>query len=200
MKTALPRFAVFASGRGSNFEALVQAGLRDRIALLVSDRREAGALEIARRHDVPVLISRDPGEIQAALARAGVQWIVLAGFMRILSAEFIDSFRGPSGFARILNIHPSLLPAFPGMHAYEKAYAYGCKQAGVTVHLVEPEMDSGPILAQEAFDISACRDAAEVETRGLAVEHRLYAETIAWALREEFTLEKSEGRIRVRKI
>lgn len=196
----LPRFAVFASGRGSNFEALLRAGLRDRVAVLVCDRREAGAIEIARQNDVPVLISRDEGEIRTRLENENIAWIVLAGYMRILSAEFIDSFRSPSGVSRILNIHPSLLPAFPGMRGYEKAFHYGCKQTGITVHLVEPEMDSGPVLAQETFAIDDCRDAEEVEARGLKIEHRLYADTIAWALREEFTLEKSEGRLRVRKI
>lgn len=194
------RFAVFVSGRGSNFEALARAGFRDRIALVVSDRPEAFALEKARALDLPTFVSKDEKTILAELARRGISTVVLAGYLRILSREFVEAFRDPSGATRILNIHPSLLPAFPGLNAYAQAFDYGCKHAGVTVHLVEAEVDGGPILAQETFSIEDCASVSEVETRGLAIEHRLYAETLEWYLRGELHYETKKGRLCVSRI
>jgi phosphoribosylglycinamide formyltransferase-1 len=106
--------------------------------------------------------------------------------MRILTPYLIDAFRCDKGYSRMVNIHPSLLPAFPGTHAYAQAFRYGVKITGVTVHLVEPVVDSGPICAQEAFSIEDCQSEDEVEMRGLAVEHRLYPKALNWILAERF--------------
>lgn len=189
------RFAVFASNRGSNFDALVQAGFRDRIALVVSDKPEAAVLEKARALDLPTFISKDEKAILTELSKREIGTVVLAGYMRVLSHDFVEAFRGPSGATRIVNIHPSLLPAFPGLHSYAQAFDYGCKRAGVTVHLVEAEVDSGPILAQETFSIEDCASASEVEARGLKIEHQLYAATLEWYLRGDLTYERKKGRL-----
>jgi phosphoribosylglycinamide formyltransferase-1 len=122
----------------------------------------------------------------------------MAGYMRVVSPELIDAFRDPRGFARVTNVHPSLLPAFPGRDAYGQAFRHGAKVSGVTVHLVDDGVDEGPICAQEAFGIGDCRSGEEVESRGLAIEHRLYPATLSWLLAESFEIEREEGRIRVR--
>jgi phosphoribosylglycinamide formyltransferase-1 len=112
----------------------------------------------------------------------------------------LDAFRSERGYARVTNVHPSLLPAFPGVDSYAQAFEHGAKVAGASVHLVELEIDGGPICAQEAFGIADCASAAEVERRGLEVEHRLYPETLRWVLSEKFAVERrgSQGRICVR--
>jgi phosphoribosylglycinamide formyltransferase-1 len=176
------RVAVFLSGRGSNFEALAE-GCRTgevpaEIVAVVSDRPDAPGLEAARRLGLDaVAIDRKlfpsrvaQEEALAELVRGrGADVICLAGFMRILSPSFVDRFR-----LRILNIHPSLLPAFPGKEAQAQALAYGVKVTGVTVHFVDSGMDSGPIVAQEAMPVEIGDDTASLSSRLLRVEHRLY--------------------------
>src|SRR5262249_9045185 len=125
---------------------------------------------------------RHEEKIAAALKEFSPRFLVMAGYMRILTRHLIDLYRDPRGYTRIVNIHPSLLPAFPGVDAYRQAFEYGTKIAGATVHLVDVEVDGGPICAQEAFSIADCRSAEEVEKRGLAVEHRLFPETLRWVL------------------
>ncbi|HEX7580527.1 MAG TPA: phosphoribosylglycinamide formyltransferase [Thermoanaerobaculia bacterium] len=176
------RVAVFLSGRGSNFEALAE-GCRTgevpaEIVAVVSDRPDAPGLEAARRLGLdavavdrklfPSRVAQE--EALAELVRGrGADVICLAGFMRILSPSFVDRFR-----LRILNIHPSLLPAFPGKEAQAQALAYGVKVTGVTVHFVDSGMDSGPIVAQEAMPVEIGDDTASLSSRLLRVEHRLY--------------------------
>jgi phosphoribosylglycinamide formyltransferase 1 len=207
----MTRIAVLASGRGSNFEALVRA-VRDgrldaEIVALVSDRPQAPALEIARTAGIPALAvapestgelterrRRHDERVLEAIAPFAPRFLVMAGYMRIVTPTLIEAFRSERGYARITNIHPSLLPSFPGVESYGQAWKYGAKVAGVTVHLVEESVDSGPVLAQEAFAIADCPDAEAVERRGLAIEHRLYPETLGWALRESFEIEHREGR------
>ena len=176
------RVAVFLSGRGSNFEALAE-GCRTgevpaEIVAVVSDRPDAPGLEAARRLGLDaVAVDRKlfPSRVaqEEALAEVvrgrGADVICLAGFMRILSPSFVDRFR-----LRILNIHPSLLPAFPGKEAQAQALAYGVKVTGVTVHFVDSGMDSGPIVAQEAMPVEIGDDTASLSSRLLRVEHRLY--------------------------
>ncbi len=199
--------AILASGRGSNFEALMTALDQGRFAAevkaLICDKPGAPVLEKARARGIPAILLHQPGPAQPlgerklhwrdALLRVleplDVRFLVLAGYMRILHDDVIEAYRDPRGYARIVNIHPSLLPAFPGLHSYEQAFRHGCKVTGATVHFVEPEMDSGPICAQEAFAIDGCRDADEVERLGLALEHRLYPETLRWILEEKFDLQ-----------
>lgn len=215
--------AVLASGRGSNFEAIAGAirarKLDARIVAVLSDRSGAEVLAKARAAGIQTLEVPVPAKAQGAaespeslaarrklhgdrmlevLAPLEPRFLVLAGFMRVLSPEFIDAYRDPRGYSRIVNVHPSLLPAFPGVGSYAQAFAHGAHLAGVTVHLVEHDIDSGPICSQEAFSIADCRSAEEVETRGLAVEHRLYPRTLSWVLPERFEIEKRGGRPCVR--
>lgn len=189
---------VLCSGRGSNFESIAQAAQNGKIPLeilaLCSDREQAPVLDRAKRRGIAAYVlngDRTQRETQllAYCEKLNPRFLVLAGYMRVLSARVIDAFRSESGYSRITNIHPSLLPAFKGLGGYTQAFNQGAKETGVTVHLVEPELDSGPILAQESFSITDCRSALEVEERGLAIEHRLYPETLAWALTEQFRIE-----------
>jgi phosphoribosylglycinamide formyltransferase-1 len=205
--------AILASGRGSNFEAILRAvrsgGLPDtQIVALVSDQPAAPALEKARSAGVKTIVVPAQGSEQRkahdqkvvdALREAGARWVVMAGYMRIVTSTLIEAFRSERGYSRIVNVHPSLLPAFRGLEGYAQAFRHGAKVAGVTVHLVETELDSGPICAQEAFSIEDCSSEKEVESRGLAIEHRLYPETLKWVLPEKFSIEKRpEGRLCVR--
>jgi phosphoribosylglycinamide formyltransferase-1 len=208
--------AIFASGRGSGFDAIhaaIAAGKLDaEIRAVVSDRADAAVLEKARSKGLKAICiecasgvgsaeerrSEHEKRILEALAPLSPRFVVLAGYMRILTPRLIEAFRSERGYSRIVNVHPSLLPAFPGRDSYRQAFEYGVKQTGVTVHLVEQQVDAGPICAQEAFAIEDCRSVEEVEKRGLAIEHRLYPESLKWILKEAFSLEKSLGRHRVR--
>jgi phosphoribosylglycinamide formyltransferase-1 len=178
--------AVLASGQGTNFEALALAAARDglggRIAMLASDRADAPALERARRHGIEAL-HLSPGRFRTrlederpwieALRARGVDTIVLAGFMRRLHAPFLGAFPG-----RILNIHPSLLPSFPGLDAIRQAWEHGVRVTGCTVHLVEDGLDSGPILAQTAVEVRDDDTLESLERRIHEAEHRLYPDTV----------------------
>jgi phosphoribosylglycinamide formyltransferase 1 len=174
--------AVLLSGRGSNFEALAEACRRGevpaRIAAVISDRPEAKGLETAARLGLrAVAVDRKlfagkaahEAALAAAVEECGASLICLAGFMRILSPEFVARFP-----LRILNIHPSLLPSFPGKDAQAQALAYGVKVTGVTVHFVDAGTDTGPVVAQEALGVRDGEDAASLSARLLDVEHRLY--------------------------
>lgn len=210
------RIGVLVSGRGSNLKALVEAiadgRLNAEIGVVISDRADAPALEYARQHKLPTEVSEFPTQgLMPARRRAqdhqilkllskhpSVDVLVLAGYRRILSPVLIDGFRDPRGYTRIVNIHPSLLPAFPGLGSYQAAFDYGVRVSGVTVHLVENDVDSGPILAQQAFSLEGLETALAVEAKGLEIEHSLYAETLEWFLAGEFDLEQRAGRLCVR--
>lgn len=201
--------AIFASGRGSNFEAVaasVASGqLNAEIRLVVSDQPGAAVLEKAKSRGIkavcvePAKGSREDAQARRLehekrllkeLEQVAPRFLVLAGYMRIMTPFLIEAFRSERGYARVVNVHPSLLPAFPGVSAYEQAFKYGAKTTGATVHLVEADVDSGPICAQEAFSIADCTRVSEVESRGLAVEHRLFPEALKWILPERFSVEK----------
>lgn len=192
--TAKKRILVMASGRGSNFRALLEAVnhgvLRAEIAGLAVSKRGCGAVQIAEAARLPTLLEPKEDEILAFIDRERISLVVLAGYMRILSAGFIDRLRDRDGLSRIVNIHPSLLPAFPGLDSYRQAFEAGVREAGVTVHLVEPQVDAGPILDQRAFRIDRLGSAEEVEARGLPIEHELYARTIDWFLAGEYRVEQ----------
>ncbi len=194
----MKKLLVLASGRGSNFRALLEAVnhgvLRAEIAALGVSRRDAGAVQIAETHRLPILLSPTETEILAYVRENRIDAVILSGYMKILSREFIDALRDDRGVSRILNIHPSLLPAFPGMDSYRQAFDAGVRETGVTVHLVEPAVDSGPILDQKAFRIDRLRSAEEVESRGLPVEHDLYARTIDWFVNGDYRLDTRGGR------
>ena len=170
------RIAVLASGGGTNLQALLDhPTIRPWIALVLSDRPDAFALERARRAGVPT-ITLDNASAPAALdeplagllRERGIDTVVLAGFMRIVGPAFVHAFDG-----RILNVHPSLLPAFPGGHAVADALAYGSKVTGVTVHLVDQEVDHGPLVFQEPVAIRDDDVWDTLEVRVHETEHRL---------------------------
>ena len=180
------RIGVLASGRGSNFEALVKAieagRLEVTMALLVSDRPNAPALDIARAHRIEALCvdfkqftSREAHEtaVVAALDLRRVGLVCQAGYMRILGAGYIERFRG-----RALNIHPSLLPAFPGLHAQRQALEHGVKVAGATVHFADEGVDTGPIVLQAAVPVLQGDTEDTLSSRILAEEHRIYPEAV----------------------
>ncbi|MGI6360756.1 MAG: phosphoribosylglycinamide formyltransferase [Bacillota bacterium] len=188
------KIAVLASGRGSNFQKILlylnsleafshhQKRAWGEIILVLSDKAEAGALAIAKENDIPfaAVLPEDYPDRKAydkALAekieQVDADLIVLAGFMRILSADFLDKFPD-----KIINIHPSLLPKYPGLHAQEQAFKAGEKFSGCTVHFVDDEVDSGPIIAQTKVDISHCRSAEEVAEVILQKEHQLYPKVV----------------------
>jgi phosphoribosylglycinamide formyltransferase-1 len=191
------RLAVLASGQGTNLQALLDDPVvGPAIVLVLSDRPEAMALERARAKGVEAhVVDPDlhPGRdlygraLGARLERAQVDMVLLAGFMRILSGELVRTFDG-----RMLNIHPSLLPAFPGAHPERDALAWGAKVTGVTVHLVDEEVDHGPIVLQEAVRARSDDDEASLHARIQEVEHRLYP--LAARLLMEGRL-KVEGRV-----
>jgi phosphoribosylglycinamide formyltransferase-1 len=187
----MKNIVILISGGGSNMAAIVRAAERDRwaerfgarIAAVVSNKAEAGGLAIAKAHgiDTAVVPHKDFASREAfdeALANVidgyAPALVVLAGFMRILTPGFVGRYAG-----RLVNIHPSLLPAFPGLHTHQRAIEAGCKVAGVTVHQVTTELDHGPILAQAVVPVLPDDTAATLAGRVLAQEHLLYPRAIA---------------------
>lgn len=189
----MKRILVLASGRGSNFQALIEASrrgvLRAEIVALGVSKRDCGAIGVAETFSIPVLLQPSEDEILAFVSENRIDAVVLAGYMKILSERFIVALRDKNGLSRIINIHPSLLPAFPGLNAYAQAFQAGVREAGVTVHLVEAVVDSGPILDQKSFRMDRMRTPEDVEAQGLSVEYELYARTIDWFLNGEYRLE-----------
>jgi len=184
----MKNIVILVSGRGSNMEAIVRACEAERwdarIAAVVSNRPEAGGLAFARARGIATAVVdhrafADRGAFDAELGRVVASFdpdgIALAGFMRILGADFVQRFEG-----RLVNIHPSLLPAFPGLHTHRRALAAGCKVAGATVHFVTGELDHGPIVAQAVVPVLADDSEATLAARVLVQEHRLYPLAIGW--------------------
>ena len=176
------KIAVLASGRGTNFEALVRAQkrsyFRGKITLLITDKRDAFVRKRAKKFGIKdIFINPDDyssrlefdKEIIRILRREKINLIVLAGYMRILSPFFVSSFKN-----KILNIHPAILPAFKGEDAIERAYRYGCKVTGVTVHFVDEQVDHGPIILQEAIEIKKGITREKLEEKIHKLEHKLY--------------------------
>jgi phosphoribosylglycinamide formyltransferase 1 len=186
----LPILGVLISGRGSNLQAILRAiadgRLRASIGLVIANRPDAAGLDHARAAAVPTAViehraypSRADFEraLVAALRAAAVDAVCLAGFMRILSPVFLADAPGP-----VLNVHPSLLPAFPGVDAQRQAWTHGVKVAGATVHLVTPELDAGPIVAQATVPVLDDDTPDTLAARILVEEHRLYPAAIATVL------------------
>jgi len=200
------RVGVLASGRGSNLQSLLDAaGGADypaRIVVVVSDRETAAALGRARAHGVSAVFLNpkdfgDRAAYDAALTETlrahDVELVCLAGFMRILGAPFVRAWAG-----RILNVHPSLLPAFPGLAAQRQALEHGVKVTGATVHFVDEGVDSGPIVLQGAVSVEAADTENALSARILAVEHRLYPEAVR--LVAEGRLELAGRRVTIREV
>lgn len=185
------------SGRGSNLQALIDATsngrLRARIAVVIANRADAGGLERARHAGIETLTiphrdfpSRDAFEqvLVRELRARDVRLVCLAGFMRLLGTTFLEAF--PHA---ILNIHPSLLPAFPGVDAQRQAWEYGTKLAGATVHLVTGELDGGPIVLQRAVEVKDDDTPESLAARILEVEHQMYPEAVGLVLHDGWTIE-----------
>ncbi|NPB05823.1 MAG: phosphoribosylglycinamide formyltransferase [Aquificae bacterium] len=188
--------AVFVSGRGTNLQSIIdaiEAGRLDaEIRLVVSNRSKAPALQRCERHGIPYEVIPSKkfetpekwGEaLIEAVKRSGAELVVLAGFMKVVPANFIEAFKN-----RIVNIHPSLLPAFKGLEAQRQAFDYGVKLTGCTVHLVTPELDSGPIIAQAVVPVLPNDTPETLAARILEHEHRIYPQVVQWF---------AEGRVRV---
>ena len=174
------RVGVLASGRGSDFQSIIdgiESGqVNAEIVLLITDNPEAKAIERAKNHNIPVCCINpkdySPREehdeaIRKKLDESKVGLVVLAGYMRLIKGKkFLQDYRG-----RIINIHPALLPAFPGAHAQRDAFNYGAKISGYTIHFVDDSLDGGPVICQEAVDISDCKTEDEVAEKILKREH-----------------------------
>lgn len=182
------QLGVLVSGGGTNLQSILDAvgggALDADVRLVLSNRPKAGGLERARAAGVPALaISHRRFETReafdaalvAALEEHGVEWVALAGFMRVLTPTFLRAFPG-----RVVNIHPALLPAFPGVEAQHQAWEYGVKIAGCTVHFVDDGVDTGPILGQVAVPVLDDDDAERLRQRILVEEHRLYPRVLQW--------------------
>ncbi|MGD0179192.1 MAG: phosphoribosylglycinamide formyltransferase [Terriglobales bacterium] len=192
----MKNLGILLSGRGSNFEAIaknVAAGcIPDaRIAVVISNREDAGGIETARRFGLTALVipsrakdrAEHDREVVAALKEHKVDLVCLAGYMRLLSPWFVQQFP-----RRILNIHPSLLPAFPGLEAQEQAFAYGVKVSGCTVHFVDEELDHGAIVLQKAVPVLDIDDEHTLAARILEQEHIAYSEAINIVLQGKFEI------------
>jgi phosphoribosylglycinamide formyltransferase-1 len=194
------RVVVLLSGRGSNFQAIAEARLPIDIAAVISNRPQAAGLEYARSRGLPVValdhtMHADREAFDALLAdaieRHQPDLVVLAGYMRILSPAFIARFEG-----RLLNIHPSLLPMFPGLKTHERALAEGVKIHGCTVHFVTADLDHGPIVIQAAVPVRGDDTPATLAARVLVQEHRIYPQAIRWFA--EGRLTANQGRINLK--
>lgn len=192
---------ILISGRGSNLGAILEAGLPARVAAVISNRADAGGLALARATGIETAVldhrryaSRE--DFDAALAARidahEPALVVLAGFMRVLTAGFVEHYRG-----RLINIHPSLLPAFTGLDTHRRALEAGVRVHGCTVHFVTPDLDGGPIIAQAAVPVLAGDDAASLAARVLEQEHRLYPQAIRWFLDGRLVLGE-DGRAHLR--
>jgi phosphoribosylglycinamide formyltransferase-1 len=195
----LKRLGILISGRGSNFEAIAAnvaggalRGVGAEIAVVISNRADAHGLETARARGLNAVCLPSKGldreiydrMLVAELRRHNVDLVCLAGFMRLLSAGFIREFPN-----RILNIHPSLLPAFPGLDAQHQALAHGVKITGCTVHFVDEDLDAGPIVIQAAVPVLDEDTEDTLSARILAQEHRIYSEAIAIVLAGRYRVE-----------
>jgi phosphoribosylglycinamide formyltransferase 1 len=184
------RIGILISGRGSNMIALADAVREGRVpnaqvAVVISDQANAAGLTKAKERGIETLVIERRGrpraehdrEVAVALNERNIDLICLAGYMRVLSSEFIEAFRG-----RVLNIHPSLLPSFPGLDAQKQALEHGVKWTGCTVHFVDETLDGGPIIAQRAVPVSDDDTVESLSARILEQEHKLYPEAVALTL------------------
>jgi phosphoribosylglycinamide formyltransferase-1 len=198
----MKRIVILISGRGSNMEAIVRACAAEtwpaRIAAVIANRADAAGLQFAAARGIATAVvdhrsfaEREP--FDAALAQAidahAPDLVVLAGFMRILGERFVRRYEG-----RLLNIHPSLLPAFAGLHTHRRALDAGCKLAGATVHFVTPQLDHGPIVIQSAVPVLPGDDESALAGRVLKTEHQIYPLAVRWFVEGRLAIEA--GRVR----
>jgi phosphoribosylglycinamide formyltransferase-1 len=197
----MKRIVILISGRGSNMQAIVQRcaeqGWPARVVAVIANRAQAGGLAFAQAQGIATaVVDHQAYATRAAFDDALAQAIdgfapdlvVLAGFMRVLGAAFVQRYAG-----RLLNIHPSLLPAFPGLHTHQRALQAGCKAVGATVHFVTPELDHGPIVMQGVVPVLRGDDEHALAARVLATEHAIYPLAVRWFV--EGKLRVQDGRV-----
>lgn len=194
----MKRVVILISGRGSNLQALLQAKLPCEIVAVISNRADATGLEIAKAQGIATAVVShrehpDRASFDMALSqvidRFRAELVILAGFMRILTTPFVERYRG-----KLINIHPSLLPAYTGIHTHERALADGIKIHGCTVHFVTPTLDGGPIIIQAAVPVLHDDTADSLSARVLREEHRIYPQALRWLCREQVWLDE-HGRV-----
>ena len=196
-KPAQKRIVILISGRGSNMEAIVQRCAEQRwpaqVVAVIANRADAAGLAFAAANGIATAVVEHKAQpsreaFDSELARVvdshGPDLVVLAGFMRILGAAFVQRYEG-----RLLNIHPSLLPAFPGLHTHRRALQTGCKAVGATVHLVTTELDHGPIVMQSVVPVRPGDDERSLAARVLATEHMIYPQSVRWFVEGKLLLQ-----------
>jgi phosphoribosylglycinamide formyltransferase-1 len=195
----LKNIVILISGRGSNMEAIVRAHVPARIAAVISNRPDAAGLEFARQSGILAAVIDDrvfPSRegFDAALAKAidehAPDLVALAGFMRLLTPDFVQRYQG-----RLMNIHPSLLPAFPGLHTHRRALAEGVKMHGCTVHFVTNEVDRGPVIIQAEVPVRPDDTEESLAARVLRQEHRIYPLAVRWFVEERIVVESGTVRV-----
>jgi phosphoribosylglycinamide formyltransferase-1 len=198
----MKNIVILISGRGSNMQALLEAELPCRIAAVISNKADAGGLDIARQHGIPTAVVShrdhpDRASFDTALAQViddfHADFVILAGFMRILTADFVNRYKG-----RLINIHPSLLPAYGGLDTHERALKDGVKIHGCTVHFVTPDLDHGPIIIQAAVPVLYHDTPQTLAQRVLHEEHRIYPQAIRWLCADQIEL-MEDGRVLLRR-
>ena len=193
----MKRIVILVSGRGSNMEAIVRScaeqGWAAQVVAVVANRPAAGGLAYAAERGIATAVVDQQAHAERAAFDAELahtidsfapDLLVLAGFMRILGSAFVQRYAG-----RMLNIHPSLLPAFPGLHTHQRALDAGCKAVGATVHFVTPELDHGPIVMQSVVPVRPGDDANSLQARVLATEHTIYPLAVRWFIEDKLRVE-----------
>ncbi len=197
----MKKIVILISGRGSNMETLLTSALPCEIAAVISNRADAEGLRIASEHGVATAVVAhkdfsDRESFDAALARTIDAYhpdvVVLAGFMRILTAGFVNRYHG-----RLINIHPSLLPSYPGVHTHARVLEDGVKIHGCTVHFVTPDLDHGPIIIQAAIPVLQDDTEQTLAARLLYQEHRIYPQAVRWLCQDQIEL-KRDGKVHYR--
>jgi len=190
---------ILISGRGSNMEAIVGAGLPAKVAAVISNRADAAGLKFAAQSGIAVQVVDErefssrgafDAALETAIERHSPDLVALAGFMRVLGGDFVRHYSG-----RMVNIHPSLLPAFPGLHTHRRALQEGVKVHGCTVHFVTPQVDHGPIIVQAAVPVRAGDTEATLAARVLRQEHRAYPLAIRWFVEGRLAVENGIVRV-----
>jgi len=190
---------ILISGRGSNMEAIVGAGLPAKVAAVISNRADAAGLKFAAQSGIAVQVVDErefssrgafDAALETAIERHSPDLVALAGFMRVLGGDFVRHYSG-----RMVNIHPSLLPAFPGLHTHRRALQEGVKLHGCTVHFVTPQVDHGPIIVQAAVPVRAGDTEATLAARVLRQEHRVYPLAIRWFVEGRLAVENGIVRV-----
>jgi phosphoribosylglycinamide formyltransferase-1 len=190
---------ILISGRGTNMEAIVGAGLPAKVAGVISNRADAAGLKFAAQSGIAAQVVDErefpsrgafDAALEAAIERHSPDLLALAGFMRVLGGDFVRHYSG-----RMVNIHPSLLPAFPGLHTHRRALQEGVKLHGCTVHFVTPQVDHGPIIVQAAVPVRAGDTEATLAARVLRQEHRVYPLAIRWFVEGRLAVENGIVRV-----